>query len=89
MDPHILDAVIVILVMWESFPIYIIQSRINQALSYAGVHSNVNYYDLNPNLDVGIAIDILGVGYVNAPFDYHANKPSGRYKVQVQPQLIL
>ncbi len=45
-----------------------------------GVHSNINYYDLNPNLDVGIAIDILGVGYVNAPFEYHANNPSGNTK---------
>ncbi|EIH4937307.1 long polar fimbrial minor subunit LpfD-O113, partial [Shigella flexneri] len=44
------------------------------------VHSNINYYDLNPNLDVGIAIDILGVGYVNAPFEYHANNPSGNTK---------
>ncbi|MDG2938073.1 hypothetical protein P7M30_24270, partial [Vibrio parahaemolyticus] len=30
--------------------------------------------------DVGIAIDILGVGYVNAPFEYHANNPSGNTK---------
>lgn len=79
MDPHILDAVIVILNVGE-FPYIYYTSKINQALTYAGVHSNINYYDLNPNLDVGIAIDILGVGYVNAPFEYHANNPSGNTK---------
>ncbi|EOQ49033.1 MULTISPECIES: fimbrial protein [Escherichia] len=52
---------------------------INDALSFAGVHSNLNYYNLNPNLDVGIAIDILGVGMVNAPFEYHPNKPTTSY----------
>ena len=62
------------------FPYIYYTSKINQALTYAGVHSNINYYDLNPNLDVGIAIDILGVGYVNAPFEYHANNPSGNTK---------
>lgn len=51
------------------FPYIYYTSKINQALTYAGVHSNINYYDLNPNLDVGIAIDILGVGYVNAPLN--------------------
>ncbi|HCQ0566730.1 TPA: fimbrial protein [Escherichia coli] len=54
-------------------------ARINDALSFAGVHSGLNYYNLNPNLDVGIAIDILGVGMVNAPFDYQPNKPSNSY----------
>ncbi|HGU2021825.1 TPA: fimbrial protein, partial [Escherichia coli] len=44
---------------------------------YAGVRSNVNYFNLNPNLDVGISIDLLGVGYINAPFEYHANRPTG------------
>ncbi|HDX2880478.1 TPA: fimbrial protein, partial [Escherichia coli] len=29
------------------------------------------------NLDVGISIDLLGVGYINAPFEYHANRPTG------------
>lgn len=62
------------------FPYIYYTARINDALSYAGVHSNVKYYDLNPNLDVGISIDILGVGYINAPFEYQANRPSGKYK---------
>ena len=52
---------------------------INDALIFAGVHSNLNYYNLNPNLDVGIAIDILGVGMVNAPFEYHPNKSTTSY----------
>ncbi len=50
------------------FPYIYYTAKINDALSYAGVHSNVNYYNLNPHLDVGIAIDLLGVGFVNAPF---------------------
>lgn len=53
-------------------------ARINDALSFAGVHSNLSYYNLNPNLDVGIAIDIR-VGMVNAPFEYQPNKPSASY----------
>ncbi|MCH5361623.1 fimbrial protein [Escherichia fergusonii] len=57
------------------FPYIYYTAKINDALSYAGVHSNVNYYNLNPHLDVGIAIDLLGVGFVNAPFEYHANDP--------------
>lgn len=59
------------------FPYIYYTARINEALSYAGVRSNVNYFNLNPNLDVGISIDLLGVGYINAPFEYHANRPTG------------
>ncbi|EEZ4384125.1 MULTISPECIES: fimbrial protein [Escherichia] len=61
------------------YPYIYYTARINDALSYAGVHSSLNYYNLNPNLDVGIAIDILGVGMVNAPFEYQANRPSTSY----------
>ncbi|EEV0908548.1 fimbrial protein [Escherichia coli] len=57
------------------FPYIYYTARINDALSYSGVHSNLNYYNLNPHLDVGVAIELLGVGYVNVPFDYHANDP--------------
>ncbi|EQV87957.1 hypothetical protein G893_04179 [Escherichia coli KOEGE 71 (186a)] len=63
----------------DRFPFVYYTARINDALSFAGVHSNLNYYNLNPNLDVGIAIDILGVGMVNAPFEYQPNKPSASY----------
>ncbi|EGO9055220.1 fimbrial protein [Escherichia coli] len=59
------------------FPYIYYTARINESLSYAGVHSNLNYYNLNSHLDVGMAIDLLGVGFVNAPFEYHANNPSG------------
>lgn len=62
------------------FPYIYYTARINDALSFSGVHSNLNYYNLNPNLDVGIAIDILGVGMVNAPFEYKPNKPPSDYK---------
>lgn len=51
------------------FPYIYYTARINEALSYAGVRSNVNYFNLNPNLDVGISIDLLGVGYINAPLN--------------------
>ncbi len=37
------------------FPYIYYTARINEALSYAGVRSNVNYFNLNPNLDVGIS----------------------------------
>ncbi|EFD1056468.1 fimbrial protein [Escherichia coli] len=63
----------------DRFPFVYYTARINDALSFAGVHSNLNYYNLNSNLDVGIAIDILGVGMVNAPFEYQPNKPSASY----------
>ncbi|HFO8473348.1 TPA: fimbrial protein, partial [Escherichia coli] len=59
------------------FPYIYYTARINESLGYAGVRSNVNYFNLNPNLDVGISIDLLGVGYINAPFEYHANRPTG------------
>ena len=73
------------------FPHIYYTARINEALSYAGVRSNVNYYNLNPNLDVGISIDILGVGFVNAPFEYHANilPTSDIYKCSRQEPLTI
>ncbi len=62
------------------FPYIYYTAKINEALASSGAHSGLNYYNLNPNLDVGMAIDILGVGFVNAPFEYKPNKPGQLYK---------
>ncbi len=61
MDPHILDAVIVILVTWR-IPLYLLYVKNKPGINLCWVHSNINYYDLNPNLDVGIAMIFLGLG---------------------------
>ncbi len=33
--------------------LYLLYSENKRGLKYAGVRSNVNYFNLNPNLDVG------------------------------------
>ncbi|MGX9738511.1 fimbrial protein [Pseudocitrobacter corydidari] len=48
----------------------------NPALMETGNRNGVNYYYINEYLDVGLSINILGVGYVNVPFNYVANVPA-------------
>ncbi|UHR07183.1 fimbrial protein [Escherichia coli] len=50
-------------------------AAINNALLPAGVHSGINYYNLNSYLDVGISFYVLNKGYHNVPFEYVKNDP--------------
>ncbi|ECG9254963.1 fimbrial protein [Salmonella bongori] len=45
----------------------------NPALQKTSMRSNVQYYNLDEYLDVGLSIKILGRGYLNVPFN---NKPN-------------
>jgi type 1 fimbria pilin len=50
----------------------------NSSLAKSGVRSNIQYYNLNEHLDVGISIAILGRGYINVPFSNQPNNPDGK-----------
>lgn len=51
----------------------------NEALTPTAVRSGVHYYQLNDYLDVGIAIEVLGRGKINAPFEMEQNIHQGTY----------
>lgn len=50
---------------------------INPALTQSARRNNVQYYNLDEFLDVSISLEILGPGFVNAPFEDVANDPEG------------
>ncbi|MBT1872224.1 fimbrial protein [Enterobacter mori] len=52
---------------------------INEALTPSTSHSGLKYFSLNDYLDVGLSIEILGRGYVKAPFENEPNKPTSYY----------
>jgi type 1 fimbria pilin len=51
----------------------------NPGLSTTANRNNIQYYDLNENLDVGISISIYKSGYINVPFTNQANGSTGYY----------
>jgi len=51
----------------------------NDALAPSATRSGTHYFVLNEYLDVGIAVEILGRGYVKAPFEMEPNDPSSTY----------
>ena len=51
----------------------------NPALEKMSSRNNVQYYNLNEYLDVGLSIEILGRGYINVPFADQPNNPDGSY----------
>lgn len=51
----------------------------NPAMGKTAVRSNIQYYNLNNYLDVGLSIKIFGRGYINVPFENLANNPDGSY----------
>lgn len=57
-----------------------ITSRINPALAAAGTKNNVPYFNLNENVDIGLLIYILGIGYTAVPFDHLPNKVDDSYQ---------
>ncbi|ECG8591997.1 fimbrial protein [Salmonella enterica subsp. salamae] len=51
----------------------------NPALEKTTSRSNVQYYNLNEYLDVGLSIKVLGRGFINVPFTNKPNNPDGSY----------
>ncbi|EBA2368292.1 fimbrial protein [Salmonella enterica] len=51
----------------------------NPALQKTTSRSNVQYYNLDEYLDVGLSIKILGRGFINVPFTNKPNDPDGSY----------
>lgn len=64
----------------ESYSHAYITSRVNPALVSAGRRNNIDYFSLNDNVDIGLSIYILGVGFTSVPFDHLPNKTEGHYQ---------
>lgn len=64
----------------QSYDHTYITSVVNPALEPAGSRNNVAYFNLNENVDIGLLVYILGVGYTAVPFDHLPNKTGTPYQ---------
>lgn len=64
----------------QSYDHTYITSVVNPALVPAGSRNNVAYFNLNDNVDIGLLVYILGVGYTAVPFDHLPNKTGTPYQ---------
>ncbi|MEI9484205.1 fimbrial protein [Enterobacter cancerogenus] len=63
----------------ETYKYAYITSIVNPALRPTAVRRDINYYDLNDQLDIGLTMYVLGKGYISVPFDHMPNDTGGHY----------